>query len=59
MPDITMCASVTCSLAKNCYRNEQSGTKPSEYVQAYFFALSVEDCQYYWPMNGETDARRY
>ena len=56
MPDITMCESVTCSLAKNCRRNERSGTKPSEYVQAYFFGLAEEgeDCHYYWPTKEET-----
>ena len=57
MPDITMCASVTCPLAKNCYRNGQSGTKPSEYLQSYFLGLpnEGEDCHYYWPTKGETD----
>jgi hypothetical protein len=57
MPDISMCESVTCPLAKNCYRNGQSGTKPSEYMQAYFLGLTKEgeDCYYYWPMNGETE----
>lgn len=56
MPDISMCASVTCPLAKNCYRNELSGTKPSEFMQAYFFGLEEgEDCHYYWPTKERTD----
>ena len=57
MPDISMCASVTCPLAKTCYRNGQSGTKPSEFRQAYFLGLTEEgeDCSYYWPTKGETD----
>jgi hypothetical protein len=56
MPDISMCASVTCPLAKNCYRNELSGTKPSEFMQAYFFGLEEGgDCHYYWPTKEKTD----
>ena len=35
MPDISMCASEDCPLAVNCYRSEKSGTKPSEFWQAY------------------------
>lgn len=56
MPDISMCTSVTCSLANTCYRNELSGTKPSEYRQAYFMGLTEEgeDCRYYWWTKGET-----
>ena len=51
MPDISMCDSTTCPLAKTCYRNEKSGTKPSEFRQAYFFGPAEEghQCKYYWP----------
>ena len=57
MPDITMCNSDTCPLAKTCYRNERSGTKPSEYRQAYYLGLSKEgdQCKQYWPIKGETN----
>ena len=57
MPDISMCDSTTCTLANTCYRNEQSGTKPSEYRQAYFFGLVEEgdQCKHYWPIRGETE----
>tara|TARA_R110000782_G_scaffold121760_2_gene212846 strand:- start:76 stop:288 length:213 start_codon:yes stop_codon:yes gene_type:complete len=50
MPDISMCGSATCPLAKTCYRNELSGTKPNEFRQSYFYALKEEgeDCRYYW-----------
>ena len=51
MPDISMCDSETCELATTCYRNAKSGTKPSEYRQAYFFGLPYEgeECDKYWP----------
>lgn len=50
MPDISMCDSATCPLAKTCYRNKLSGTRPSEYRQAFFMGLKEdgEDCRYYW-----------
>ena len=52
MPDISMCDSKTCPLKTKCYRNEASGTKPTEYRQAYFMGLATEgeDCIYYWPV---------
>lgn len=50
MPDITMCASETCYLRKTCYRNPESGTKPSEWWQSWFYDKSTEgdDCTSYW-----------
>lgn len=35
MPDISMCESTLCSVRETCARNAASGTKPSEYRQAY------------------------
>jgi hypothetical protein len=51
MPDISMCDSETW-LKTKCYRNPASGTKPSEYRQAWFIGLKEEgqDCDYYWPV---------
>lgn len=54
MPDITMCDNETCPLKTKCYRNKASGTKPSEYRQAWFIWRDEdkegEDCDYYWPV---------
>ena len=51
MPDISMCASYTCPLKFKCYRNPNSGTKASEYRQAWWIGLAKEgdDCEYYLP----------
>lgn len=51
MPDISMCKE-KCSLSENCYRHEDSGTKPSECRQSFFLDLKPvgEDCDYYWPL---------
>lgn len=51
MPDITMCQSETCNVRATCYRNEASGTKPTEYRQSWFMEPPGEDdtCPYYWP----------
>ena len=56
MPDITMCHSKTCNVRKECYRNPESGTKPSEHRQSWFLSVGKEDedCIYYWP-KGDTD----
>lgn len=35
MPDISMCNSATCPVRAYCYRNEASGTVPSEHWQAW------------------------
>lgn len=35
MPDISMCNSLTCKVRTHCYRNEASGTQPSEWRQSY------------------------
>ena len=51
MPDISMCGSETCPLKAKCYQNPASGTKASEYMQAWFVGLPEEgeNCNYYWP----------
>lgn len=51
MPDITMCASTDCPHRKNCYRNPEGGTKPSEWRQSWFCdAPNTEGvCDYFWP----------
>lgn len=55
MPDISMCDSPTCPLRDSCYRNPASGTKPSEFRQAWFIGQSDEglDCKYHWPVNND------
>jgi hypothetical protein len=52
MPDISMCDSETCLLKTKCYRNPASGTRPTEYRQAWFIGLAKEgeDCNRYWPV---------
>jgi hypothetical protein len=48
MPDISMCPSETCPIRVSCYRNEASGTKPSEWRQAYMaFGSRGEPCDSY------------
>lgn len=54
MPDISMCDNETCPLAKGCYRNPDSGTKPNQYRQAWMqFRWTDKDgrayCGDYWP----------
>lgn len=60
MPDISMCDSETCPLKTKCYRNPASGTRPSEFRQAYFFGLEKEgeDCDYYWPFEHRLTGRK-
>lgn len=51
MPDISMCASETCRLRKECYRNPASGTQPSEWVQPWAdFPDDTDEkpCPYVW-----------
>jgi hypothetical protein len=51
MPDITMCNSADCKLRETCYRNSASGTKPSEYRQAYWVKPPLKEdgnCDHYW-----------
>lgn len=51
MPDITMCQSV-CSRSKECYRHQDSGTKPTEHRQSWFTPeYTGEDCEVFWPAN--------
>ncbi len=55
MPDVTMCPSTKCPKAAQCYYNEASGTKPSEYRQAWFMLnqqnspTEDEACRYFCP----------
>jgi hypothetical protein len=57
MPDISMCPSQYCPVRGDCYRNEASGTRPTEYRQSWTtftwrqpggFGAPVE-CSGYWP----------
>lgn len=52
IPDISMCPSRLCTVRNNCYRNIDSGTKPTEYRQSYFINAPGDDfnCRYYWPI---------
>lgn len=45
MPDISMCASV-CPKSRQCYRHEDSGTRPSKYHQSYILPAAVP-CNYF------------
>lgn len=35
MPDISMCPSPDCPVRGDCYRNEASGTEPSDFRQSW------------------------
>lgn len=57
MPDITMCPSETCAVRKLCYRNPESGTKPSDFLQSWFLSVKGDPakgpgedvtCHHYW-----------
>ena len=54
MPDIAMCANPNCPLAVDCYRSTKSGTKPSEFRQAYSpfqweeNEVGVPHCKDFW-----------
>lgn len=52
MPDITMCLNEKCDRRKSCYRYI---AKPDRY-QSYSMFLN-ENCDYYWPVNKEKNAR--
>ena len=54
MPDITMCASTTCPVRETCYRNEASGTTPSDFRQSWFMDRREEPCDSYWPRQQTT-----
>ena len=56
MSDISMCDSPTCLLRDSCYRNPDSGTKPSEFRQSWFVGPAAEglDCKYYWPVEKDS-----
>ena len=60
MPDISMCRETECPLRQSCYRNEASGTKPSEHWQAWFVGYismmwATEKCEWYWPVETKVD----
>lgn len=49
MPDISMCNSTLCPKRQECYRHEDSGTKPSQW-QAYFMVPPLDQhgrCEYF------------
>jgi hypothetical protein len=52
VPDITMCKATTCTYQSNCYRHEDSGTKPCPRWQSYFvdapYDEKTETCDAYW-----------
>jgi hypothetical protein len=57
MPDISMCPTTQCPLAKTCKRSPESGTKPDKYGQTWvFYQPTVEGdtvkCEAYWPVTG-------
>jgi hypothetical protein len=60
MPDISMCNHAQCTVKDTCYRNAQSGTKPTEYRQAFMILEDThqgdEKCQYYWPIRKPDEA---
>jgi hypothetical protein len=52
MPDIAMCNGDECPARAKCYRHKASGTKPSEYRQAYADFQrphEYERCHEFWP----------
>jgi hypothetical protein len=54
MPDISMCAnSAECPMRKNCYRAEESGTKPSEFRQSWM------QFQWFTDVNGFPDCDNF
>ena len=61
MPDISMCASTDCPLAKTCRRSEASGTVPSERQSWMAFdwreAMQAKRgiCAHYWEVRGGFD----
>lgn len=58
MPDISMCANQTCSLAPKCYRYK---AKPDPHWQTYGrFSPTINDqgepeCEYFWPLKTNPD----
>ena len=51
MPDITMCQS-PCSRSRECYRHQDSGTKPNQTRQSFFQPeYTGEECEVFWPAN--------
>ena len=54
MPDIQMCSDEDCPFRTRCYRHPDSGTKPSEYWQAWGYFEKVgpptkpENCKGWW-----------
>lgn len=53
MPDITMCASETCEIRRECRRNEESGTVPRDRRQSWFIPSEPgKECPCFWPKPG-------
>lgn len=53
MPDISMCASRTCSQRTSCYRNEASGTVPNPYRQSFVLFDEGPACPDFWPIKAD------
>lgn len=52
MPDIMMCMAEDCSVSTKCYRHPNSGTKPDEYRQSWWWrkddSPTGPDCHAFW-----------
>jgi hypothetical protein len=62
MPDISMCRDAECPARAKCYRNQASGTQPSEYRQAYAnFHRGPEfgRCFEFWPTIAAADLPKH
>lgn len=62
MPDISMCVTKNCPLAKDCYRSMESGTKPSEWQSWMSFTWGLDAkrrpaCAHYLPTRRRTDGK--
>jgi hypothetical protein len=54
VPDISLCMDNECPARSRCYRHTASGTKPSEFWQAYSAFKHDPDkgrCAEFWPIN--------
>jgi hypothetical protein len=54
MPDVTLCPDRACPLSHNCYRSQNSGTRPDGLRQSWFAStprMLNNTCDAYWPLN--------
>jgi hypothetical protein len=56
MPDISMCASSRCPVARRCYRSPESGSTPDE-LQSWmgFEPDRGTECRGFWPISEPDD----